>query len=272
MSSVRHAAVAGVFYPGDPEVLASTVDAHLDAVGRTPRTSPTPGAPPVALVVPHAGYVYSAPIAAHAFATLQPWRQAITRVVVIGPNHRVPLRGLALTSADEFETPLGRVPVDVMANGLLRRFRGVVVDDRPHRDEHCIEVQLPFLQRVLAPGWSLVPIVVGSVDGETVADALSTVWGSDGTLVVVSTDLSHYHSATVACRLDAATAARIVGREWQSIDGDDACGATPLCGALRLAERRGDTVELLDLRNSADTAGPADRVVGYDSFLVGVGG
>ncbi len=266
MTSVRPAAVAGTFYPAASRALAAEVDRFLaDAAHESDAV------PPVALIAPHAGYVYSGPVAASAYVRLLPWRTSISRVVVIGPAHRAYVQGLALSSADAFETPLGAVPTDLVATGILERCHGVHVDDHAHAAEHSVEVQLPFLQRVLGTGWSLVPIVAGAADVQTVADALDTVWGADGTLVVISTDLSHYHDARTARRLDMVTAAEIVGARWEQLDGEQACGAVPVRGALELARRHHETVHLLDLRNSADTAGPSSRVVGYGSFVVAAG-
>jgi AmmeMemoRadiSam system protein B len=263
MRAIRPAAVAGSFYPDDPHELASMIDALLAAVRVEPED-----APPLALIVPHAGYVYSGPVAASAYARLTPWRDGITRVVVAGPAHRVPVTGLALSSADGFATPLGVVPVDRAANLTLLDLPGVHLDDRAHAQEHSIEVHVPFLQRSLGDGWSLVPIVAGNASAAMVAEALDQLWGESGTLIVISSDLSHYHDARTARQLDADTATAIVAAEWETLDGDHACGVVPLCGALALARDRGEHIELLDLRNSGDTAGPSDRVVGYGSFLV----
>lgn len=263
MTVVRPPAVAGTFYPADPGALARMIDGMLaDVEVHGDRVAP------VALIVPHAGYVYSGPIAASAYARLAPWRESITRVVVIGPAHRVPVRGLALSSADSFATPLGLVPLDQAGNAVVEGLPGVHVDDRAHAPEHSIEVQLPFLQATLAGGWMLVPIIAGIAAAATVAEVLDAFWGEPGTLVVVSSDLSHYHVAQAARRLDAATAASIVAARWELLDSDDACGVVPVRGALELSRRHGQHVALLDLRNSADTAGPPDRVVGYGSFLV----
>lgn len=263
MTALRPAAVAGTFYPSDPEELARTIDTLLAAAAVTPAA-----AAPTALIVPHAGYVYSGPVAATAYAGLSAWRDLITRVVVIGPAHRVPVSGLALSSADGFVTPLGVVAIDTVANRLLATCNGAYIDDRAHALEHSVEVHLPFLQRTLGTAWSLVPIVAGDAPASIVADALEALWAEPGTLIVVSTDLSHYHDAHTAHRLDAATAAAIVAGNWEQLDGSRACGVVPVRGALELARRHGGHIDLLDLRNSGDTAGPADRVVGYGSFAV----
>ncbi|MDO8361966.1 MAG: AmmeMemoRadiSam system protein B [Actinomycetota bacterium] len=295
MSTVRRAAVAGLFYPSGARALAELVDRLLVDGMRgngmqgngmpgngmpgngMPGNGAEPGGPgaptahdtrPLAIIAPHAGYVYSGPIAATAYGTLARWRDEITRVVVIGPAHRVAVRGLALSGDDYFTTPLGDVPVDQATNRELLNHRGVYIDDRAHASEHSIEVHLPFLQRVLPAGWSLVPIVAGGVNATTTADALEPLWGAPGTLVVVSSDLSHYHDTHTAKRLDAATAATIVAGRWEELDGERACGAVPVRGVLEAVRRHHQTVQLLDLRNSADTAGSDDRVVGYGSFVV----
>lgn len=261
--ATRPPAVAGSFYPADPDELAALVDGLLDEVPDGDETRR-----PVALIAPHAGYVYSGPVAASAYARLRAWRSVIRRVVVIGPAHRVAVRGLGVTSAVAFETPLGAVPIDADATALLLARPYVRVDDTAHAPEHSIEVHLPFLQRVLDDGWRLVPVIAGSAHPATVADALGDLWAAPGTLVVVSTDLSHYHDLDTARRLDRQTAASIVTAAWERLDGARACGAVPVCGALELVRRRHERVELLDLQTSADTVGPPDRVVGYGSFVV----
>lgn len=275
MRHVRLPAVAGMFYPDDPAELAALVDGLLADVADE-GTSMTQaeraranGAPsrPVAVVVPHAGYVYSGITAAMVYRGLKPWAHDIRRVMVVGPAHRVPVHHLGLSSDDAFRTPLGDVPIDRAANRLLLE-QGAMVDDHAHQQEHSIEVQLPFLQRVLGNDWALVPVIVGSGSASAVADALDPLWGAHGTLVVVSSDLSHYHDLHTARRMDRDTAAAVTAAAWEHIGSDDACGAVPLRGALELARRRGEHVSLVDLRTSGDTAGPIDRVVGYGSFVV----
>lgn len=247
----RPAAVAGTFYPSSPRRLARTVDDLLDAVD-VPAGEPAP----VALIVPHAGYRFSGPVAASAYARIRghPFR----RVVALGPAHFVPVDGLAVPSAEAFQTPLGPVPVDT--SDLL-----VDVCDRAHADEHSIEVQLPFLQRALPPGWSLVPIAVGDGPAAPVADAIDEVI-DESTLTIVSTDLSHYHEVDTARRLDKATADAVVARDPDALGDGAACGLFALRGLLHWAGRRNLAVRLLDLRNSADTAGDPSRVVGYGAF------
>jgi MEMO1 family protein len=265
---VRPAAVAGMFYPADPVELEAMVRAELaDAVARHLGSDDRPA--PHALIVPHAGYVYSGPVAATAYARILSRRDEVTRVVLLGPNHRVPLRAMALPDVDAFTTPLGTVPLDASACHDIESMSDVVVDDRPHAQEHSLEVHLPFLQVALGEGWSLVPVVVGQAPADSVAAILDRLWGGPETLVVISTDLSHFHDDTTAHLLDAATAADVVARHWRSVEPDRACGAFPLRGLLVEAERRQLPIELLDLRTSADTAGDPGRVVGYGAFSVG---
>lgn len=263
-TDVRRPAVAGSFYPADAEALAALVDEQLAAVQH-----PTPSAePPAGVIVPHAGYVYSGPVAASAYALLRGRRRAINRVVIAGPSHRVPLRGMAVPRVSTFLTPLGPVPVDEHLRAIAREHPEVRVDDRPHAAEHSLEVQLPFLQMVLGPeGWSALPLVVGHAEPRVIADVLDVLWDRD-TLLVLSTDLSHYEPYERAQVHDARTAAAVVRKDLDVIGPYDACGAYPLTGLLELAGRRGLDVTLLDLRNSGDTAGPRDRVVGYGAFAL----
>lgn len=264
MTRIRPAAVAGSFYPADPGVLANTVDTLL-ARARAARTGPPPADWPKALIVPHAGYAYSGPVAASAYAALDAGRDGIRRVVLIGPAHYVPIAGLAASRADAYATPLGAVPVDAESRRVVLRLPGVVTDDEAHAEEHSLEVQLPFLQRCLS-AFGLLPLVVGATAPETIARVLEAVWGGPETLVVVSSDLSHYHDYATARRLDSATAAAIVAARPEVIGPEDACGCHPLAGLLVTVRTHGLRVRLLDLRNSGDTAGPRDRVVGYGAF------
>lgn len=260
---MRPPAVAGAFYPADAAELAEALRlAFADAVRPEP-DAPVPGA----LVVPHAGYVYSGAVAASAYLRIEPARHRIRRVVLLGPSHRVPLRGLALSSADAWATPLGLVPLDPGAGATLRDLPGVGVDDRAHGPEHSLEVQLPFLQTVL-DDFALVPLVVGDAATDEVAAAIDALWSGPETLVVVSTDLSHYHPYADAVRLDTRTAAAVATLRPDDITDRDACGARPLRGLLRTAGRRHLSVRQLDLRNSGDTAGDKERVVGYGAFAV----
>lgn len=252
---VRPPAVAGSFYPSDGPTLASLVD-RLVADAR--RSSPGGGPAPKAIIVPHAGYRYSGPIAASGYAAIAPAAGTIARVVLVGPSHRVRFDGLALPGADRFDTPLG--PVRAAAVDLP----GVIVSARAHAGEHALEVQLPFLQRVLGDV-EVIPLLAGDASGESVAAVLDALWGGTDTVIVVSSDLSHYHPWPEAVRLDAESAAQI--RALGPLLADDqACGATPINGLLVAARRLGLRVECLDVRNSGDTAGPRDAVVGYGAF------
>jgi AmmeMemoRadiSam system protein B len=257
MLDVRPAAVAGMFYPDAPSRLAADVRGYLAQVAANDLR-------PKAVIVPHAGYVYSGSIAAAAFARLTPMRGTVTRVVLMGPTHRVAVRGLAVSTARAFATPLGAVAVDADAVTRARALPQVVASDPAHALEHSLEVQLPFLQSVLGE-FSLVPFAVGQATSDEVAAVLDALWGGPETLIVVSSDLSHYHRYDEARALDRRTADAILALE-PSLDHEQACGATPVNGLLLCAKRRGLVPTLLDLRNSGDTAGDKSRVVGYGSF------
>jgi AmmeMemoRadiSam system protein B len=255
----RSPAVAGLFYPADPKTLKREVDQYLAETRATHSV-------PKALIAPHAGYVYSGAIAASAYATLAPARSIITRVVLLGPAHRVPVAGLAATSAERFETPLGSIPLDRASIDLALTLPCVRIMDEAHTSEHSLEVQLPFLQAVL-DRFSLVPLVVGNASAAQVAEVLDLLWGGPETLIVISSDLSHYYPYAAAQRLDAATTAAIEALRPDDISEEQACGRAPVRGLLVEARRRGLQVETLDLRNSGDTAGPRDRVVGYGAYV-----
>ncbi len=254
--ATRPAAVAGMFYPASPVELRQQVDSLLAEAASRVR-------PPVpkALIAPHAGYVYSGPIAASAYAALGEASRRIRRVVLLGPAHRVAVRGLAAPGVERFETPLGEVAVDLDALAALRDLPQVVASPQAHAAEHSLEVQLPFLQRLLGD-FRLVPLAVGAASAENVAQVLETLWGGDETLIVVSSDLSHYLPYDSARTVDRATIDRLL-RLDETLDHEQACGATPINGLLRVARRRGLRAELLDLRNSGDTAGDRRHVVGY---------
>lgn len=262
MRDVRPAAVAGMFYPGSPAGLAATVRGCLSEALRPAEAC---AGVPKALIVPHAGYVYSGPIAAGAYARLAALSGTIRRVVLLGPTHRVAVRGLALPSVRAFATPLGEVEVDREAVAAVTGMPQVVVSDAAHALEHSLEVQLPFLQAAL-DGFRIVPFAVGAASPDEVAQVLDRLWGGPETLVVVSSDLSHYHRYAEARAIDRASAERILALDG-TLDHEEACGATPINGLLLCARRRGLAPELVDLRNSGDTAGDRSRVVGYASFL-----
>jgi hypothetical protein len=259
MGAIRAPAVAGTFYPAHPDRLRAAIDGYL-AAGDT-HDEPAPKA----VIAPHAGYVYSGPVAGHAFASLGREASRVRRVVVIGPAHFVPIRGLALPSADLFRTPLGDVPLDGEGIEAIRDLPQVRLADAPHRPEHALEVELPFLQTVLGE-FGLVPLVVGDATPEEVAQVLDSLWDGPEMLLVISSDLSHYEPYEGARAHDVATAAAIERLDFARLGPRDACGWLPIAGLLIQARRRGMQAARLDLRNSGDTAGPKDQVVGYGAW------
>lgn len=259
----RPAAVAGTFYPGDAARLRTDIRNLLDRVAAQAVT------PPKALIAPHAGYVYSGPVAATAYARVEPLRGRVKRVVLLGPCHRVAVRGLALPGVERFETPLGSIPVDAAAVRSLRALPQIVESAAAHAQEHSLEVHLPFLQETLGE-FTLVPLAVGDAAPQEVAEVLEHLWGGDETLIVVSSDLSHYLPYQTAQRTDGQTVRDMLALDPR-IDHHHACGATPVNGLLLVARRRGLVPELLDLRNSGDTAGDRNRVVGYASLAFSTG-
>jgi len=261
MSAVRRPAVAGMFYPASARELNADVRAALDLANLGAEPAPAPKA----IIAPHAGYVYSGPIAASAYVRLAASASGVRRVVLIGPSHRVPLRGLAVPSVEAFETPLGRVPLDRAAIADVLKLPQVCEWDAPHEHEHSLEVHLPFLQ-VIVPNLTLVPLVAGHASADEVAEVLERLWGGAETLIVVSSDLSHYLDDAAARRADAATCRAIEALDGDAIGEDGACGRVPIRGLLAVARRRQLAVETLDLRNSADTAGDRRRVVGYGAW------
>jgi len=258
MKSIRPAAMAGSFYPGESSALAAEVATYLGA-------APGSRAPaPKAIIAPHAGYMYSGAIAGSIYARLAPLEGKVRRVVLAGPAHRVYVVGAAVPSVEAFASPLGTIPVDREAIAAIRKLAFVEVNDAAHAREHSLEVHLPFLQSVLGP-FSLAPIVVGDASPDEMAMLFDAVWGGPETLIVVSSDLSHYLPYESARGRDRDTARAIVALEATLVP-DEACGAAPINGLLRAARRHGMTAELVDLRNSGDTAGGRDRVVGYGAF------
>lgn len=258
MVAVRSPAVAGLFYPDTDSRLREAVNELLGS-------AQTSLHPPKALIAPHAGYVYSGPIAANAYARLLAARDLIKRVVLLGPSHRVPLRGLAASGADAFATPLGEVAVDRDLTAKLAALPQVRIDDLPHAGEHSLEVQLPFLQTVLGE-FTLCPLVVGDAGPGEVAEVLDLAWGGPETVIIVSSDLSHYHDYTTAIRMDSATSRAIEDLRGEDIDYEHACGRDPINGLLHAAREKSLKARTIDLRNSGDTAGPRDRVVGYGAY------
>jgi len=263
MANIRPAAVAGAFYPADRQALLEEVTALLADVSVTPAAARVTPAPK-AIIAPHAGYVYSGPVAASIYARLTPLRGRIRRVVLVGPAHWVWFSGLALPAATAFASPLGAIDIDADAVAAIAGLPQVSVRADAHTDEHCLEVQLPFLQAVLGT-FRLLPLLVGEATAAEVAEVLDTVWGGDETLVVISSDLSHYLDSTSARAIDGETAHAIVALQPLRRH-EQACGATPINGLLELARRRHMTAEQVDLRNSGDTAGNRSQVVGYGAF------
>jgi len=258
---VRPPAVAGLFYPADAGALRASVRALLDeALARR-----SPAAAPKALIAPHAGYRYSGAVAASACAELAGVADRIRRVVLLGPSHRFPLDGLAASSADVFETPLGPVPVDPDALARVLALPAVRRSDAAHAAEHSLEVLLPFLQ-VLLESFHLVPLAVGDASPEEVDAVLESLWGGPETAVLVSSDLSHDHDVDTARRLDAATTRAIEERDPSGLGPGSACGRVPIRGLLVAARRHGLAPRTLRLRTSADAGGPRDRVVGYGAY------
>ena len=255
---VRQPAVAGQFYPADPRKLRQVVDGYL---GEAVATRPAPKA----IIVPHAGYIYSGPVAASAYVNLISVRDKISRVILLGPAHRVYVKGLVLDSATHFATPLGMIKIDKNAIEMISGLPQISISDIAHAQEHSLEVQLPFLQSVL-DNFLLVPLVVGEATPQEVAEILELLWGSDETLIVISSDLSHYHDYTTATRLDQTTTQAIENLQLEKIGPQQACGCMPMRGLLKIAHDKDLQVKTLDLRNSGDTAGPRDRVVGYGAY------
>lgn len=260
MPTIRPTAVAGMFYPDDRDELHDMVEEFLHEAGDA--DAPVPKA----IIAPHAGYIYSGPIAASAYSRLTPAHASIRRVVLLGPSHRVGFTGIAVSSADYFHTPLGDIPLDQELREQVTQLPQVKPLDQAHQMEHSLEVHLPFLQEVL-DSFTLLPLVVGDATAEDVARVLRTVWGGDETLIVVSSDLSHYHDYATAQRMDRATSNAIEELRPEAIDYGDACGRTPLSGLLLLAKEKQLHAETIDLRNSGDTAGTRDQVVGYGAYL-----
>ncbi len=256
----RPAAVAGSFYPERPQQLQQTINQYLIDVKTVEKV-------PKAMIVPHAGYIYSGPIAASAYARLKPAADTVTRVILIGPSHRVAFHGLAISRTDAFTTPLGDVELDTTAIESLLKLPFVEYLEQAHSQEHSLEVHLPFLQTVLNH-FKLVPIVAGEASADQVCQVLEQLWGGDETLLVISSDLSHYHDYATARHLDQTTSDLIERLEYRSISGDNACGCVPVSGLLKLLAKKSLRIKTIDLRNSGDTAGDKHRVVGYGAYVV----
>ncbi len=258
---IRRPVVAGMFYPDDANELQSLVSNFLD------QAKPAPGPAPKAIIAPHAGYVYSGPVAASAYSALRPVHDQIKRVVLLGPSHRVVFEGLAAPSVELFATPLGNISIDRSAIEEILSLPQVQLLDNAHAQEHSLEVHLPFLQEVL-DDFTLVPLVVGNASGAQVGEVLEQLWGGPETLIVVSSDLSHYHPYSLAQRLDESTSRAIEELRLEDIGYEDACGRNPVAGLIYVARERGLNIDTIDLRNSGDTAGPRDQVVGYGAYVL----
>lgn len=259
MLQTRNTAVAGLFYPQDPIELQQQVDDYLASANALDYTAK-------ALIAPHAGYIYSGAIAASAYIHLRQRADTIHRVVLIGPSHRVAFEGMALTQDDAYRSPLGQVVIDKEAYQDIADINGVDYYDLAHKPEHSLEVQLPFLQTSLNQ-FKLVPIVVGNATPVEVADVIDRLWGGDETLIVISSDLSHYHDYYTAQRLDQNTSRAIEALQTNKLTHERACGCTPVQGLLEAAKRHGLKAHTVDLRNSGDTAGDRNRVVGYGAYV-----
>jgi AmmeMemoRadiSam system protein B len=256
----RQPAVAGSFYPANPEKLHLMLDQFLNDAA-------IPEKIPKAIIVPHAGYIYSGPIAASAYAGLKKAHDRITRVVLIGPSHRVAFRGLAVSRSETFTTPLGNVLVDLAAVQTIVKLPFVEYIEQAHTYEHSLEVHLPFLQEVL-DNFEIVPIVAGEASPEQVSQVLEALWGGDETLIVISSDLSHYHDYASAQQMDKSTSLIIEHLQYERLAADSACGKVPVSGLLKLAREKSLSISTIDLRNSGDTAGDKVRVVGYGAYVI----
>jgi AmmeMemoRadiSam system protein B len=256
----RQPAVAGTFYPAEPQQLHLLLDQYLNDADTAPKV-------PKAMIVPHAGYIYSGPVAATAYARLLKAHDQISRVVLIGPSHRVGFHGLAITSAQNFITPLGSIEVDQRAVHAIAKLPFVDYLEQAHVMEHSLEVHLPFLQEML-DDFKIVPIVTGDAPAEQVAQVLEMLWGGEETLIVVSSDLSHYHDYATCQKLDKVTSAAIENLQYESLGVDSACGRVGISGLLKLAREKSLAVKNIDLRNSGDTAGDKKRVVGYGAYVI----
>ena len=261
---MRPPAVAGQFYPADPQHLEADVQRYLTHADAPEDCEDYPLVK--AIIAPHAGYPYSGPIAASAYLQLACTDIPVKRFVLVGPAHYEPVRGLAVSSAAAFDTPLGRVPIDEKGRALALAVPGVHVNDVAHRPEHALEVQLPFLQSLFLD-FTIVPLLVGEATADAVAAVLDALWDGPETRIVISSDLSHFHDYATARRLDGQTAEAIVALRPAALRDDCACGRAAIAGLLAVAQRRGLNARLVDLRNSGDTAGPLDRVVGYGAFI-----
>lgn len=260
MKTIKQPAVAGLFYPAEPETLHRQVREFIAAAENVITCTPK------ALIAPHAGYIYSGPIAGSAYATLGPAAAGIHRVILLAPAHRVACRGIVYSSASHFQTPLGLIPVDRPIVEKLSELPQLNLNDMAFEEEHSIEVHLPFLQEVLED-FSIVPLLVGDATAEQVAEVIEQIWDDSGNLVVISSDLSHYLDYETAAEMDLKTSRAIEALRPEALTYHSACGRTPVSGLLLVAKKHGLKARTVDLRNSGDTAGSHDRVVGYGAYV-----
>lgn len=256
----RPPAVAGLFYPADAAELTQVIQQYLKQVETNTHA-------PKAIIAPHAGYIYSGAIAASVYARLKTARQQIKRVLLMGPSHRVAFNGLALSQMDYFITPLGNIALDKEAIKTIITLPFVAYFEPAQAQEHCLEVQLPFLQLLLAD-FTIVPIVVGHATPEQVAQVINQLWGGDDTLIIISSDLSHYYPYATAQQLDNITSHAIETLNYEALGIESACGRIPISGLLKFARDKGLIIKKIDLRNSGDTAGDKQKVVGYGSYVI----
>lgn len=261
MNQIRQPAVAGMFYSSDKQSLKADIQQYLQQAKTEHNIIPK------AIIVPHAGYIYSGSVAASAYKYIVPLKDKINRVVLLGPSHRVAFTGLAVPESDVFNTPLGDIPIDQKGVQSVLELSQVSISEQAHREEHSLEVQLPFLQEILGD-FSLVPLVVGDAERHEVAEVIEKLWGDEHTLIIISTDLSHFHEYKEAQTIDKATSDAIINLKSEHIQYEDACGRNGLKGMLTVAEEKNLSIDLLDLRNSGDTAGDKSRVVGYGAYVV----
>ncbi len=253
MTTIRNPAVAGMFYPADPEELQTTIHNML---AKAKADQPVPKA----IIAPHAGYIYSGPVAASAYACLASATNTIKQIILLGPSHRYPFRGIAAPEADIFATPLGQIKID--QKNIAKIASQIIISDAAHAEEHSLEVQLPFLQ-ILLKDFSLIPLVIGMTDADHIAKILDQLWGGDETLIIISSDLSHYHDYATAQNMDQQAVQAILDLKPEALNEDQACGRLPIKGLLQIAAQKKLKPQLIDLRNSGDTAGPKNQVVGY---------
>jgi len=260
--SHRQAAVAGQFYPDKVAVLQSDITHYITTVVELPELN---SIAPKAIIVPHAGYMYSGVIAASAYNLLQKHAATITKAIILGPAHRVSFSGIAISSANYFDTPLGSVEINQSSIDNLTKNDFIHENDAAHEHEHSIEVQLPFLQTILH-NFTIVPLLIGQCDENDVASILELLWGGDETLIVISSDLSHFETYEIANKMDTKTSQAILNLQPEKIQFEDACGRTAINGLLKIAQKKNLTPYIIDVRNSGDTAGDKKRVVGYGAY------